>query len=159
MHLLLHNLMKTLLKPRHFGISATLLGFPFLAFSQFTGGTVACDSNGSGLLGSDFSCTIYRIIDIISLLNPILFALSFLVFFWGVSKFILNSGSSIEVTKGKNYMIWGVVALFILISIQTIISIIVTDLDFGNGRVIPLIPTQQSSSQNTNGFNLPQNVP
>ena len=55
---------------------------PTLSFADFT-------------LGVDKTTTfrdvIYYVLDIVRILTPILAALAFIVFFWGLSKFILNS--------------------------------------------------------------------
>ncbi|KND47766.1 MAG: hypothetical protein AB201_02430 [Parcubacteria bacterium C7867-006] len=136
-----------------------VLMFPTFVFSQFTSGVTACDTSSFSLIGVDFGCSIYHIINVISLIIPILFALSFLAFFWGLSRFILNSGSPADVQKGKNYMIWGVVVLFVLISVRAIIGLIARDLEIGDSSTIPLIPTSTNSGQNTSTFNLPSGVP
>ncbi len=83
------------------------------------------------LAGSTFKGIIDEILSIISLLNPILFAAAFLVFFWGLSKFILNSGNEAENTKGKNFMLWGILALFILFTFLAIINLASRDLELG----------------------------
>jgi len=95
--------------------------------------------------GSTFQTVIYYILDIISILTPILFTLAFLVFFWGLSKFILSSGNAAEITKGKSYMFWGILALFILISVRSIITLVSDDLELGNATEFPLLPTEQVS--------------
>lgn len=74
------------------------------------------------------------------MLNPILFSLSFVVFFWGLSKFVLNSDSKEEIEKGKNYMVWAVLALFVLVSFRVIISFISSDLGLGDSNITPSIP-------------------
>lgn len=112
---------------------------PSLVFSQtvFRSGMAGCITGNYSLIGADFKCTIYRIISLINLLIPIMFGSALIVFFWGLSKFILNSGSPAEVTKGKSYMIWGVLALFVLVSVRAIIGILATNLEIGNTGVIP----------------------
>ncbi len=112
------------------------------------------------LKASTFSGVVYEILSVIGLAIPLLFALSFLAFFWGVSKFILNSGSATEIEKGKNYMIWGVLALFVLISIRAIIGVVVSDLEFGDPKVVPLLPTTSNPGGLSNqNFSLPAGVP
>ncbi len=87
--------------------------------------------------GMNFKGIVDYVISLIELLVPILSAGAFVVFFWGLSKFILNSGSPAEVTKGKNYMFWGVLALFVLVSARAIISIIASNLEIGDTGNIP----------------------
>ncbi len=113
------------------------------------------------LSSSTFSGVIDELNQIIRIILPILFSLAFIAFFWGLTKFILNSGSAAEVQKGKSYMIWGVVALFVLISVRTIISLIAADLGLGDAKIIPFIPTPNSNDygNSTNDTGLPQGVP
>ena len=118
-----------------------LLEYPVVVFAQFTSGVNACDPSGSALIGSDFSCTVYRIVDIIYLIIPLLIGCAFIVFFWGLSKFILNSGSKTEIENGKNYMMWGIIVLFVLLTFRTIIGLIATDLEIGNSTGLPFLPT------------------
>ena len=84
-----------------------------------------------GAAGQNFLGVVNYILSIINLLNPILFTLAFLVFFWGLSKFILSSGNAAEVEKGKTYMIWGVLVLFVLLSFMSILNLVSNDLDLG----------------------------
>lgn len=100
--------------------------------------------------GLNFKGIIDYILSIIGLLNPILFTLAFLLFFWGLSKFILSSGSAAEVEKGKSYMIWGILALFILLTFMAIIRLVSNDLELGpNTNPNSVLPTD-TIAPNTN---------
>lgn len=124
--------MKNLKKINIFALTVSYFS-PLISVAQ----SATLDLNASGT-------TFYNVIDylndLLRFLNPILFSLSFVVFFWGLSKFILNSDSEDEIKKGKDYMIWGIVALFILISFRVIISFISSDLGIGGSTVTPQIP-------------------
>ena len=58
-----------------------------------------------------------RILSWINQLIPIAFALALLLFFYGLGKFILNSGSSEAKAEGRNLMVWGVIAFFVMASL------------------------------------------
>lgn len=90
--------------------------------------------------GTTFYDVLDYINDTLRLLNPVLFSMAFVVFFWGLSKFVLNSGNKDEIEKGKNYMFWAVIALFILVSFRVIIDFISTDLGLGGATTTPQIP-------------------
>ncbi len=111
---------------------------PTLAFAQ-----------SFDLGGSNFRGVIYYILDAILVLIPIMFALAFIVFFWGLSKFILHSDNAADIKKGKNYMFWGIIALFVLLSFRAIISFVSSDLDLGNSSVAPLLPSSYIGSDIT----------
>ncbi len=94
--------------------------------------------------GQNFSGVVSYLLQIINILNPILFTLAFLVFFWGLSKFILSSGNAADVAKGKSYMGWGILALFILLSFMAIINLVTNDLGFGPANAVQ--PPQLNTS-------------
>ena len=60
------------------------------------------------------------------LINPliaILVGLALLVFFWGLVRFIFRVGGDEKaVEEGKKIMIWGLIALFVMVSVWGIIS-------------------------------------
>ena len=134
-----------------------LLILPLLAFSQdvvidpdtglpvpvFRGGVIAGEClGGYSLIASDFRCFIAHVINLINLLIPVLFGVAFIVFFWGLSKFILGSGKPEEIVKGKSYMFWGIVALFAMVSLRAILDIVANNLlEIGDVKVLPLLRT------------------
>lgn len=63
---------------------------------------------------------------------PFLATLAFLVFIWGVAKFIKASGDGKEVKESKNLLIWGVIGLFIMVSIWGIIAWLQREFGFGS---------------------------
>lgn len=56
-------------------------------------------------------------------LTVIVAGLALLFFFWGLAKFILNAGDENARQSGKQIMIWGVVALFVMVSVWGIVVI------------------------------------
>ena len=70
---------------------------------------------------------------------PFLGAVAFLIFVWGVARFIKSAGSEKEIKESKNLLIWGVVGLLILVSIWGIMAFLQGEFGFGaNGG--PFIP-------------------
>ncbi len=61
---------------------------------------------------------------IIDTLIPLVAALALLYFFWGLAKFILASDDEEARGKGKHIMIWGVVALFVIVSVWGLVRFI-----------------------------------
>ena len=60
---------------------------------------------------------------ILGLIVPVLFSLSLVYFFWGVTQFILkDAGNDKTREDGKKKMIWGLIALFVFVSIYGILS-------------------------------------
>jgi hypothetical protein len=74
-----------------------------------------------------------------TILIPILNFIAFLVFSWGIAKFILSAGDEKEIAKGKQFMIWGIIAIFVLVSFMGILNFLSDQ--FGFGPVAwPLLP-------------------
>ncbi|MEK7634939.1 MAG: hypothetical protein AAB446_00695 [Patescibacteria group bacterium] len=64
---------------------------------------------------------------------PLLGAVAFLFFVWGVARFIKAAGSEKEVKDSKNIIIWGLIGLFVMMSVWGIISFMRSEFDFGDG--------------------------
>ncbi len=77
--------------------------------------------------------------DLISGILFLLLALTLLVFLWGVAKFILKSDSETEREKGKQVMIWGLIGIFVMVSVTGIVYLVaVTFFDAGDiFRILP----------------------
>ena len=63
----------------------------------------------------------------------VVFAAGFLLFIWGLVKFLWNIDSESGRDNGKEHMIWGVIGMFIMVSIWSIIAMI--DNTFGLGAL------------------------
>ena len=64
---------------------------------------------------------------------PVLFAVAFIVFLWGVFyTFILGAGSEEVNEKGKNLMLWGLIGFFVMVSIWGLVNVLTGTISFGN---------------------------
>ncbi|KKU15672.1 MAG: hypothetical protein UX24_C0032G0010 [Candidatus Giovannonibacteria bacterium GW2011_GWB1_45_9b] len=73
-----------------------------------------------------YAKTIDEVIAIVStnVLQPIvllLFALATILFLWGVVEFLINRDNEEERDKGKRHMLWGIVGLVIMFSVNGIL--------------------------------------
>ena len=59
---------------------------------------------------------------------PILLGLAVLVFFWGLVKFINHADDEKALEEGKQLMVWGMVAIFVMIAFWGIIGWIQSNL-------------------------------
>lgn len=59
---------------------------------------------------------------IVSTLVPIVMVLAVLVFFWGLVKYIASASDEAAKEGGKTLMIWGMVALFIMVALWGILG-------------------------------------
>ncbi len=78
---------------------------------------------------------------IINILIPIAFALALLFFFWGIARYIWSSGNGKE--EGKKFMLWGVIAIFVMTSIWGLVAFIGGSFGLDQNATAPKIPTIQ----------------
>ena len=83
-----------------------------MTFAQFVG------SGSTGLIG---------------LLNtvvvPVIFALAFLVFVWGVANyFFFGVGDETKRTEGKQFILWGVLGMVVLFSVWGLVNLLLSTL-------------------------------
>ena len=76
---------------------------------------------------------------IIAAIIPILVALALLFFFWGLAIFILNAGNEQRRTEGRGIMIWGIIALFVMLSVWGLVVLLQTTFGVG-GVILPPLP-------------------
>ncbi len=70
----------------------------------------------------------------------VLVALAFLFFFFGVVKFIAKSGDSRAVAEGRQQMLWGLIAIFIIVSVWGILRFIYGEFGFSRPFGLPYLP-------------------
>jgi hypothetical protein len=102
---------------------------PVLAFAQ----------NISGLQN-----LVSQIGAIIRMLIPIMFALAIVYFFWGMIKFIRSAGDPKAAAEGRSIMIYGVIAIAVMVSIYGLVGWLQTTLGVTSPTTItlPTVPTQ-----------------
>jgi uncharacterized protein YhhL (DUF1145 family) len=64
------------------------------------------------------------LLDLFNLLIAVSIALALLFFVWGLALLILNAGDEEKRARGKKIMLWGVIALSVMISIWGIVEVL-----------------------------------
>ena len=83
--------------------------YPLTAFAALSGLTELLNSFGG----------------ILNLVIRLVFGIALVLFFWGVAQFILkDAGNETTREEGKKKMMWGIIALFVMISIYGILKLI-----------------------------------
>lgn len=95
---------------------------PFFVFAQV---------NTSGIEGLLFS--IQRVI---SLTIPVLIGLAVLAFSWGIVKYLFGSDKE----GGKQMMIWGIIAIFVMTSVWGLVGILRSTIFGNNPDAVQQIP-------------------
>ena len=87
-----------------------------------------------------------ELLDVNTIILNILITTAFIIFFWGIAKFILAAGDSKAITEGKLFIFWGVIALFVLLSWLAIIKFFSGQFEFG-GNTSPIqLPAEGSDT-------------
>ena len=71
---------------------------------------------------------------------PLIMALAVASFVWGVVQYVINSSEEAKREKGRQFMIWGIIALVVMVCIWGLVSIVGGT--FGIQNVIPQVKTQ-----------------
>ncbi len=77
----------------------------------------------------------------ISLLNrimPLIFTLALVVFLWGALKFV-RTESDEERKTGREFMLWGIIGLFVMFSVWGLVNILVNTFSLDTSTTIPRI--------------------
>ena len=78
---------------------------------------------------NNFADVVARFIELISLLVPIIFAITFLFITWGVIKaWIINGGDEASVEQGKKIAVAGVIGLVLMFGIWGILAMLQSSL-------------------------------
>jgi hypothetical protein len=67
------------------------------------------------------------VIRILGQLGYLFWVMAIAFFFFGLAKFIANASDTSEHEKGKQFMVWGVIAFVVLASLWGIVSLILDD--------------------------------
>ncbi|MBU6323249.1 MAG: hypothetical protein KGI41_00155 [Patescibacteria group bacterium] len=86
------------------------LFLPLLAFAQISN-------------ASDLGNTIIGLINNVAV--PVLFAIAFIVFIFGVFRYFIQGASDEEAKEnGKSLMLWGLIGFFVMVSVWGLVNII-----------------------------------
>jgi hypothetical protein len=83
-------------------------------------------------IGSIFnwaSCTLIKTI------VPFLFSLATAAFIWGIIQYFLNPENEENRKKGKSFMLWGIIALFVMVSMWGLVNVLSNT--FGVKTLVP----------------------
>ncbi|MFH1608852.1 MAG: hypothetical protein ABH951_02425 [Patescibacteria group bacterium] len=73
---------------------------------------------------------------------PLIIGLAVVLFIWGVVQYVINTEDEAKKKKGKQFMIWGIIALTVMVSVWGLVSILGRTLGINN--VVPQLQTQSS---------------
>lgn len=73
---------------------------------------------------------------------PIIITIAVIYFLWGVGKYIMSSGDTEKQEEARGMMIYGLIGLFVMVSVWGLVNILVSTVGLSNTAVpaIPQIP-------------------
>ncbi len=76
------------------------------------------------------------------LLVPVLLAIAFIVFLWGVFKyFVWGADSDTELAKGREFVLWGVIGFVVILSVWGLVALLGATFGLRPGGGAPAFPT------------------
>jgi succinate dehydrogenase/fumarate reductase cytochrome b subunit len=89
---------------------------------------------------TDFMSLMQIFLDLLGRFMTLLYAAAFVAFFWGIVKYIWNTDDTKGRADATNWMVWSVVALFVMVTLWGIVGLLVNT--FGmTPTVIPGLAT------------------
>ena len=86
--------------------------------------------------------------DLINLATPIVVALALLFFFWGLATYILNANDEKARKEARAKMIYGLIALFLMVSVWGIINVIRDTFDLDDSTIdVPQVDIDSGSTR------------
>ncbi|MCD8494868.1 MAG: hypothetical protein LRY46_02000 [Candidatus Pacebacteria bacterium] len=97
----------------------TLLGMPLVTYAQQgQSNTCAAQFNTLGDIFVYGTCLLSRTI------VPLIISLALVMFMFGMVKFIANAGDQTKREEGRQFMLWSIIGLFVMISIWGIVAML-----------------------------------
>jgi hypothetical protein len=91
------------------------------------------DPKGGSVSFQSFVCLF---ITLLAPIPPILVTIALLYFFWGITKYIRAGGNSEELKSGRDVMIYGIIALFVMLAVWGLVLLVQGGLGIGSSDYI-----------------------
>lgn len=110
----------------------------------FSSGNLFAPLMGFGLGGGIYGIATNIIYIINGVLVPVLFAVSFIVFLYGIAKtYIFSTGNEEAIKEGHKIILWGLIAFAVMISLWGLVNVVVNT--FGlQSQFAPHLPLSPS---------------
>lgn len=73
---------------------------------------------------TDFRSLMQLFANLLGSVIGVLYMFAFAAFFWGIALFVFNTNDDKKRQEGKSWMLWSVIALFVMITIWGIIGLL-----------------------------------
>jgi ribose/xylose/arabinose/galactoside ABC-type transport system permease subunit len=124
-------------------LTACILSAPLLASAVPLDAVPALTAN---LPITTLSGLILKVQSILNGLIPFIIGLAVFVIIWGVFKFITQASDEDARKEAKDFVLWGIIGIFIMLSIWGLVNILVNTFPLNrtfNKNLIPRVPAYQ----------------
>lgn len=90
--------------------------------------------------GTTIGTILGKISEILNSVIPILMILATLIFLWGIISYITASGDEEKLKSARTYIIWGLIALFVMVAVWGLVQVLLTTFGLGDLESQPLTP-------------------
>lgn len=121
-------------KFRLLSVAAFTLLTPLVAAAQAAnsgGGVCSYDIDSIAVVFHLFGCILSTAV------LPMLVTLAIIVFIWGVVKYISKADDSTEREEGRKFMLYGIIGLFVIVSVWGLVGIIQGTFGLSTNPLIP----------------------
>lgn len=96
---------------------------------------------------------ILEILYLLNLVIPLIFGLALVYFLWGLAQFILNAGNETARENARSIMIWGIIALFVMVSVWGLVNVLSNTFSLDtSGSTLPSVTGDTGSSGGTGTY-------
>lgn len=86
---------------------------------------------------TNFAGLVSILVSFINSLVPLLVGIAIVLFMWGVVRFLYHSGDSHSKGQDKEIMLWGLVSLFVIVSVWGILRLLIATFGGASGTTYP----------------------
>lgn len=84
-------------------------------------------------------------LDILNSVVALIVALAVVTFIWGVLKYITAGESEEKIREGRNYIIFGIIGIFVMVSVWGLVALLVNTFELDSSSLpVPYIPNLSS---------------
>lgn len=102
--------------------------------------TATADPQACGQgFGDNFKCAVDYILSLLNLLVPLLIGIAVILFLFGLVKYITAGGDETKVKEAKKFILFGIVGLFVMVSVWGLVQVLVNSFFPEGGFYVPQI--------------------
>ncbi len=92
-------------------------------------------AQGNQIQVTDLSSLLQGIVTILNLIFPVLVSIAVFFIVVGIFRFVLNAGDEEARKSGRSFILWGVVGVFLMLSVWGLINIVLNTFGFAKPNI------------------------